>query len=76
MEQIPKCGEHQGICVNFATMRQEVDTMESRLEAVEQKVYSPAVVVAILGLVGTFAATAGGILSTILIIAAKAHGWG
>lgn len=76
MEQIPKCSEHQGICVNFATLRQEVDTMDTRLEAVEQKVYSPAVVVAVLGLVGTFAATAGGILSTILIIAAKAHGWG
>lgn len=50
--------------------------MDSRLEAVEAKVYSPAVIVAVLGLVGTMAATAGGILSTILIIAAKAHGWG
>ena len=50
--------------------------METRLNAVEQKVYSPAVIVAVLGLVGTLAATAGGILSTILIVVAKAHGWG
>lgn len=76
MEQIPKCREHQDMCVNYATLRQEVDTMETRLDAVEQKVYSPAVIVAVLGLVGTMAATAGGVLSTILIIAAKAHGWG
>jgi len=75
-ENVARCEDHQEHAVILDRLETGAKNMEQRISKIEEKVYSPAVMVAVLGLVGTMAATAGGVLSTVLIIIAKTHGWG
>lgn len=85
---MPPCPHHQGIVEvlddHEARLREKTnqcilliqkgDVMEERMKTVEAKVYSPLVVVAVIGLIGTCATVAGSVLSIILTATLKAHG--
>jgi len=73
---VARCEDHQDHAVILDRLETGAKNMDMRISKIEEKVYSPAVMVAVLGLVGTLAATMGGVLSTILVIIAKTHGWG
>ena len=49
--------------------------MNKRVEILEERSYSPAVIVAFLGLIGTAVTAAGGVLSAVLVLVAKSQGW-
>jgi hypothetical protein len=72
---IPKCSKHEDIVVHVELLQAEVNVMQSRIEAVEAKVYSPAVIVAFFTLLGTCITAAGSVLGVLMIAFAKAHGW-
>ena len=51
------------------------ESMNKRVEILEERSYSPAVIVAFLGLIGTAVTAAGGVLSAVLVLVAKSQGW-
>lgn len=68
------CSAHEGMVVRVNLIEQEQENMNTRLGAVESKVYSPAVMVAVIGLVGTIVTVAGSVLSVVLMAVLKSHG--
>ena len=70
-----RCQAHEEMVVRISSVEQEQEYMNGRLTAVEGKVYSPAVMVAVIGLVGTAVTAAGSVLSVLLIAVLKSHGW-
>jgi hypothetical protein len=69
-----RCSAHEDMIVRVNLVEQEQETMNTRLQAVEAKVYSPSVMVAVLGLIGTAVTAAGTILGVIAVALLKSHG--
>lgn len=70
-----RCAAHEDMIVRMNLVEQEQEQMNTRLNVVESKVYSPSVVVAIIGLVGTAVTVTGSVLSVLLMAVMKSHGW-
>lgn len=70
-----RCSAHEDMIVRVNLIEQEQTSMIMRLNSLESKVYSPSVVVAVLGLVGTLITVAGSVISVILMAVLKSHGW-
>jgi len=70
-----KCATHEEHAVILDRLERGHDAMDKRITVLEERSYSPAVIVAVLGLIGTVVTAAGGVLATVLVMAAKSQGW-
>ena len=70
-----KCPWHEDHAVILDRLERGHDAMDKRVTVLEDRSYSPAVVVAVIGLLGTVVTAAGGVLATVLIMVAKTNGW-
>ena len=70
-----KCPWHEDHAVILDRLERGHDAMDRRVTTLESRSYSPAVIVAVLGLIGTVVTAAGGVLATVLVMAAKRQGW-
>ncbi len=70
-----KCLWHEDHAVVLDRLERGHDAMDKRVTVLEDRSYSPAVVVAVIGLLGTVVTAAGGVLATVLIMVAKTNGW-
>lgn len=69
-----KCPFHEEVMIRVNMLESKEENMETRLTAVEAKVYSPLVLVAVIGLIGTLATVVGSILSIMLTALLKSYG--
>jgi len=70
-----KCPWHEDHAVVLDRLERGHDAMDKRVSTLEERSYSPAVIVAFLGLIGTAVTAAGGVLSAVLVLVAKSQGW-
>ena len=70
-----KCPWHEDHAVKLDRLERGHDAMDKRVSVLEERSYSPAVIVAFLGLIGTAVTAAGGVLSAVLVLVAKSQGW-
>ncbi len=70
-----KCPWHEDHAVVLDRLERGHESMNKRVEILEERSYSPAVIVAFLGLIGTAVTAAGGVLSAVLVLVAKSQGW-
>jgi hypothetical protein len=70
-----KCPYHEGHAIILDRLERGHDAMDKRVSVLEERSYSPAVIVAFLGLIGTAVTAAGGVLSAVLVLVAKSQGW-
>ena len=70
-----KCPWHEDHAVVLDRLERGHDAMDKRVSTLEERSYSPAVIVGFLGLIGTAVTAAGGVLSAVLVLVAKSQGW-